>query len=376
MGSQYWIVSLPLKGTKEAAWSAAQEKISHTSFDTQIYKFHIPELRVGTLDSLLALSDDLVKVSSTVENIAGKIRRQLDDLDRTGGNEVTALSVDGIPVDSYITRFQWDEAKYPIMSPLREIMTSITDSVVKLEDDLKIRVSEYNAVKSQLSQINRKATGSLAVKDLSSIVKPEDIVTSEHLVTLLVVVSRFTEKEWLTSYEGLSQFVVPRSSTKLAEDNEYALYTVVLFKKVADTFKTHSREKGFQVREFDFDPENHGQREEQLEKLQADMDGMRISLQQWCAASYGEVFSGWLHMCAIRTFAESILRYGLPPAFLSVVIIPSLKSEKRLRQALDQLAGGDKSSHWKSGGAEDVVPGLVMDTDLYPYVSLTLNLAT
>jgi hypothetical protein len=49
---------------------------------------------------------------------------------------------------------------------------------------------------------------SLAVKDLSSIVKPEDIVTSEHLVTLLVVVSRFTEKEWLTSYESLSQFVV------------------------------------------------------------------------------------------------------------------------------------------------------------------------
>ena len=41
---------------------------------------------------------------------------------------------------------------------------------------------------------------------------------------------------------------VPRSSTKLAEDNEYALYTVVLFKKVADTFKTHAREKGFQVR--------------------------------------------------------------------------------------------------------------------------------
>lgn len=46
----------------------------------------------------------MMQVSSTVENIAAKIRRQLDDLDRAGGNEVTALSVDGIPVDSYITR--------------------------------------------------------------------------------------------------------------------------------------------------------------------------------------------------------------------------------------------------------------------------------
>lgn len=43
------------------------------------------------------------------------------------------------------------------------------------------------------------------------------------------------------------------------------------------------------MRDFDFDPESHGQREEQLEKLQADMDSMRISLQHWCGASYGEV---------------------------------------------------------------------------------------
>jgi hypothetical protein len=40
---------------------------------------------------------------------------------------------------------------------------------------------------------------------------------------------------------------VPRSSNKLHEDNEYALYTVVLFRKVSDTFKTAAREKGFQV---------------------------------------------------------------------------------------------------------------------------------
>ena len=42
-------------------------------------------------------------------------------------------------------------------------------------------------------------------------------------------------------------FQVPRSSNKLHEDNEYALYTVVLFRKVSDTFKTAARENGFQV---------------------------------------------------------------------------------------------------------------------------------
>jgi hypothetical protein len=42
-------------------------------------------------------------------------------------------------------------------------------------------------------------------------------------------------------------FQVPRSSKKLFEDNEYALYTVTLFGRVADNFRTAAREKGFQV---------------------------------------------------------------------------------------------------------------------------------
>ena len=40
---------------------------------------------------------------------------------------------------------------------------------------------------------------------------------------------------------------VPRSSKLVFEDNEYGLYSVVLFKRVADTFKTAARSAGYQV---------------------------------------------------------------------------------------------------------------------------------
>uniref|UniRef100_A0A0A9B9V1 V-type proton ATPase subunit C n=1 Tax=Arundo donax TaxID=35708 RepID=A0A0A9B9V1_ARUDO len=113
---------------------------------------------------------------------------------------------------------------------------------------MKVRAAEYNNVRSQLSSINRKQSGSLAVRDLSNLVKPEDMVTSEHLVTLLAIVPKYSQKDWLSSYELLDTFVVPRSSKKLYEDNEYALYTVTLFAKVVDNFKVRAREKGFQVR--------------------------------------------------------------------------------------------------------------------------------
>jgi len=102
-------------------------------------QFNVPDLRVGTLDSLLALSDDLVKVPRLrfphdllsfslslmlpralasdsmlsipclqsnvfVEGVSHKIRRQIEDLERAGGVESGTLTVDGVPVDTYLTR--------------------------------------------------------------------------------------------------------------------------------------------------------------------------------------------------------------------------------------------------------------------------------
>jgi len=36
------------------------------------------------------------------------------------------------------SRFVWDEAKYPTMSPLKEVVNNIQSQVAKIEDDLKV----------------------------------------------------------------------------------------------------------------------------------------------------------------------------------------------------------------------------------------------
>ncbi|MCD7460057.1 V-type proton ATPase subunit C [Datura stramonium] len=375
MASRYWVVSLPVQqnSSTTSLWSRLQESISRHSFDTPLYRFNIPNLRVGTLDSLLALSDDLVKSNTFIEGVCSKTRRQIEELERISGVLSSSLTVDGVPVDSYLTRFAWDEAKYPTMSPLKEIVDGIHSQVAKIEDDLKVRVSEYNNVRSQLNAINRKQTGSLAVRDLSNLVKPEDIVSSEHLTTLLAVVSKYSQKDWLSSYETLTTFVVPRSSKMLYEDNEYALYTVTLFNRDADNFKIKARERGFQIRDFEHNPETQESRKQELEKLMQDQETFRSSLLQWCYTSYGEVFSSWMHFCAVRIFAESILRYGLPPSFLSVVLAPSTKSEKKVRSILESLCDSSNSNFWKADD-EGGMAGFGGDTEAHPYVSFTINL--
>lgn len=192
-----------------------------------------------------------------------------------------------------------------------------------------MRVSEFNQQRSQLAQIARKQTGSLAVRDLGALVAEKDVVSTENLVTVFVVVPRHVKKDWLASYENLTEYVVrsrslphpcsscggvrccslcflsspststwlclrcknvqipallkhmqngttdgqlqlwtlgkssaarlegfqrcnsilqvPRSSKQVQEDNDYALFSVVLFRRVVDTFKSEARNRGFQV---------------------------------------------------------------------------------------------------------------------------------
>jgi len=49
-------------------------------------QFAVPELRVGTLDALLALSDDLLKTCSAAEQATGKVSR-LPPTDQTLARE-------------------------------------------------------------------------------------------------------------------------------------------------------------------------------------------------------------------------------------------------------------------------------------------------
>lgn len=50
-----------------------------------------------------------------------------------------------------------------------------------------------------------------------------------------------------------------------------------------------------------------------------------------------QAFSAWIHICAIRLFAESILRYGVPPQFLTALVKPNAKTTTKLRKLLASM---------------------------------------
>lgn len=83
-GAEYILVSLPTngpdQGSARATWAELAAKTERENELSTNYHFVVPDLRVGTLDSLLTLSDELSKSCLLAESTVGKIKRQLEDL--------------------------------------------------------------------------------------------------------------------------------------------------------------------------------------------------------------------------------------------------------------------------------------------------------
>lgn len=362
-GQVYWIISSPVSATKKDEPLARKLQSLAISFP-----FPVPDLRVGTLDALMSLSDDMVKFDLFVENVTRKIANQLYAL-FDPKDHANLLTVTGASLDIFLTHFKWDEAKYPIKASCREITESINAQVTKLEEELRGKSSEYSSTVHSLAQNERQQTGNLLTKDLSEIVKQEHWVETEYLTTLFVAVSKHSAKQWETTYERLTEFVLPRSSKVIAEDNEFSLYTVSLFKRDIDNFKNAARESRFAVRDFQFDPSKIEKSKLEKEALKTTKEQQKTKLVQWCKTNFAEAFIAWIHLKAVRVFVESILRYGLPANFQATLIQPSKGSDKKVRAVLQDVFKHLGSKHLEG---EDEAGGL--NETFYPYVSLTINL--
>lgn len=69
---------------------------------------------------------------------------------------------------NYLTRFQWDMAKYPIKQSLRSIADIINKQVGQIEADLKAKSTAYNNLKGSLQSLEKKQVYVLSKKEVNS----------------------------------------------------------------------------------------------------------------------------------------------------------------------------------------------------------------
>lgn len=98
---------------------------------------------------------------------------------------------------------------------------------------------------------------------------------------------------------------------------------------------------------------------------------------RWCTTTYAEVFTGWVHLKAIRLYVESVLRYGLPFNSQAILLEPTRNKDRQLRDVLKtlygNLAGNNANLTTALDPNETDLSGL--GADFYSYVYLSLNFA-
>lgn len=477
--SSYWIIAVPNEGKKAAPTAEGtpkvqlaarrkktleklQAKLQGNSASAGVKPFDVPgNLKVGTIDQLMLLSDELVKHDNVVGGIAKRIERTYQELykneaaDNSSAEEkkreakdvkVPELKVSAAnlsPTD-YIEKFEWDKQAYPLSRSIRQNVEAIVQEAKKAEEELKTQMSAFTEIRNQLTAIERKEQGSLLVKPLNQYIKKQHLIEGESLTTIFVVVAKSRQQEFESSYEVMEQqydeekkkkageekkkskvegsvskkpeeedderqlspeeqqkreeakkkaaeekaekkrqkerekkrikcnSIVPRSATNLADDNEFILYRVVIFKHAAEKVKNMLREKRYTVREFKFDTKSEKTQKEELEKMQKKKKALYNYLTVWCKANFSTIFAGWQHLKALRTFVEAVLRFGVPVDFAAAIILPVRGREKQLREALNQLYGhlvnANLTKNDDAGQAGDMLG------EFYPYVWIPISL--
>ena len=160
-------------------------------------------------------------------------------------------------------------------------------------------------------------SGNLSSKSLTSIVPPSLLIRdSDYLETHLIAVPSQLTSSFPKIYETISPMVVPRSAQRIDADDEFTLYAVTTFKKHSQEFIHKCREQKWIPRDFKYKEGGKEAEVKEVEKVAKEEKKLWGEALRLGRTGWGEAVMAWVHVLALRVFVETVLRYGLPLAFV------------------------------------------------------------
>ncbi|KAL8904455.1 MAG: hypothetical protein Q9207_003253 [Kuettlingeria erythrocarpa] len=319
-----------------------------------VFPFTIPDFKIGTLDALVQQADDLAKLDVACEGVVGKVGDSLKTILESDEDKISqSKTVNDKPAEKYLKSFHWNKVKYRADKPLGEIIDTLQKEVNSIDNQVKDKYNSYNSVKTNLTQLQRRQTGNLATKALTTVVPPSLLIRdSDYLESHLIAVPRNLNKDFFRAYETLSPMVVPRSAVQIAADDEFTLYAVTTFKKHSQEFVHKCRESKWTPRDFKYKEGGKEEEDKELEKVEKDERKVWEQALRLGRTAWGEAVMAWVHVLALRVFVETVLRYGLPLNFVCGLVRTTGKLAKKARASLDarfSYLGGNAFGRDKKG---------------------------
>jgi V-type H+-transporting ATPase subunit C len=202
--SELWLTTIPIKNeSPDTVYEKLKEPVELGRSQARIHRIIIPDLVVGTLDTLMTLAEDLIKHCNQVEQILRKIERQYIEI---SGSSKISLNVNNKSVEEFLRKFEWDFARYQHQNrPLSEIITQILSSTAKADDELKKIASLYNEKQSAYNSLQRRKIINMSLSDFEDFLTPDEaarieLLDSDSLLTVAAAIPIAIEADFLKKY--------------------------------------------------------------------------------------------------------------------------------------------------------------------------------
>ncbi|KAG5481025.1 hypothetical protein LSCM1_06701 [Leishmania martiniquensis] len=376
MSESFIILALPyLQQSQDTLQSAQYEALVRQMgpLGQAFRHFVIPSLKVGTLDSLMEASDELAKLDPVMENTVHKLVGLMEETSGKPRSVVTTFRINQtqeMSAAGYIKNFLWSSVQFDPKEAIHNIIEKFVRINATADERVRVMLVEYNDTRNKLIAANRKGEGNLSVRPIRELVslynrEYQCFVDTELLVTVFVAVPLAAQKEWLATYWKMNEYVCPQSNRVVAEDKEYVLNSVVMFRKVMDDVKAACRKKRYVIREVEGTDDLSSA---ELRKLQQKAEKEKKALYTLLWQQYCTCYVAWIHLKAVRVFIEALLKFGLPPRFIAVVLQVPADKEVEIRKRIAQVYP-DLTTPLANDGFIDT--GALQQE--YPYVSLKVT---
>jgi len=350
----------------------------------------------------MSLSDELSKLDHVIEHTSRKLGNQVwSFLDTKPGKGEVFLTIQSASILEYVQNFEWDIAKYPVRLSVKDLADRFQQRVTGIEEEFRSRLTEYSNIAHSVAQYERSLSANLNVRDLTDVINIDDIIESDFLTTLFVVINKNQEKEWEAIYDtfdnapeedaknpkpvqveqsasserraNIIKFVVPGSSKKIYQEGDQSVYSVTMLKLFKADFVRKVQKYKFTVRDVKIDLQNPVSGKENHQRMKSELSDQQGKLLMWCKTNFAEVFTIWTHLKALRVHVESILRFGLPPRNVAAIVeLKKGANEKKIRTALESEFSDLQSEYIKDSKFDDMA--FMGNEKFYPYVYLEMNL--
>jgi hypothetical protein len=153
------------------------------------------DIELESLDSLLKINDDLIKLDSEMESFLKGLEKLGNELTNNKFILKVHIKNSAVEVEKGIPQFQWDSQKFPIKNSVENLMKRIVERLEASKSTINQKKTDYNKNQEELKNLTKcdSEAASLIKVDYRQILKKskKEMITTDYLRPVICFVPKY-----------------------------------------------------------------------------------------------------------------------------------------------------------------------------------------